>query len=81
MRKIIVALLLTLAFTNYTLAEGHIPIMNFSGCPGGAWYPDSQVCCMPNQECPLERSANVPSATTKDSILAELLVIFKNIYF
>lgn len=80
MRKKIFAFLLTLIFTTYTFAGG-TPIMGFAGCDGGAWYPDEQICCMPGQECPLERSAPATPADTKDGILAGFLDMLKTIYF
>lgn len=80
MKNIILVLSLSLILSISVLA-GITPDMGYAGCPGGAWYPDSQICCMPNHECPLGRSANVPSATTKDSFLAEFLMMLKNIYF
>jgi hypothetical protein len=79
MRKIILASLLTLTFTISTFA-GVTPIMGYSGCPGGLWYPDEQICCMPNQECPVGRSANV-SLTTKDKFMVGLIEMLRNIRF
>jgi hypothetical protein len=81
MKKIIIALLLTLAFTVSALAEGNIPISGFAGCEGGLYYPDEKVCCMPNEQCPAGLSANVSSVTKKDIILADLITMLKNIYF
>lgn len=80
MKKNIMALLLTLILTIYTFA-GDTPIMNFAGCPGGAWYPDEQICCMPGLECPLGRSAPATPADTKDGILAGFIDMLKTIYF
>ena len=80
MKKIILTALLALTFATSSLA-GDTPLMGFAGCPGGAWYPDSQVCCMPNEQCPTGRLANVPTGTTKDIILVELITMLKNIYF
>lgn len=80
MKKIILALPLILSFAIFASA-GDTPAMGYSGCPGGAWYPDSQVCCMPNQECPAGRSASATSNNVKDSILFDLITLLKNVYF
>jgi hypothetical protein len=80
MKKKIMALLLALIFTSYTFA-GDTPIMGYAGCEGGLWYPIAQICCMPDLECPVGLSAPVSSATTKDTILVELISMLKNIYF
>lgn len=80
MKKTILALSLSLTFAISTFA-GNTPIVGFAGCPGGLYYPDEQICCPPNQECPVGRSASGPSIITKDSILVELITMFKDIYF
>jgi hypothetical protein len=106
MKKIITALVLTLAFsapifadgnipisgytgdipvvgrdghTPITGLDGHIPIGGYAGCEGGFWYPESQVCCIPGQECIAGRSA--PSNNAKNNILSGLINVFRNIYF
>jgi hypothetical protein len=81
MKKIILATTLLLIFVFSALGEGHVPIMGYTGCQGGAWYPDSQVCCLPNQECPVGRSASATSNDTKDYILSGLITMFKDIWF
>jgi hypothetical protein len=65
--------------TPITGRDGHIPIGGYAGCEGGVWYPESQVCCVPGQECPVGRSASVPSNNTK--ILAGMIGVFRSIYF
>lgn len=81
MRKTIIALVLALTFTVNTLADGNTPIMGYAGCPGGLWYPISQVCCMPGEQCPAGRAAPVLSADTKDTILVDWISLVKNICF
>jgi hypothetical protein len=80
MKKTILTLLLSLIFTFSTLA-GDTPITGYAGCPGGAWYPNSQICCLPGEQCPAGRSATVSSGTTKNTVLVELIMMLKNIYF
>jgi hypothetical protein len=80
MKKNILALSLITIFAISSFA-GNTPHTGYSGCPGGLWYPDEQICCMPGLECPVGgRSVNVP-LDTKDTFVVELIAIIRNIRF
>lgn len=81
MKKNILAIALTLTFASSIFADGDTPIMGYAGCEGGLWYPESQVCCMPNLECPVGRSAPAVSENTKTKILVEMILMLKNMSF
>lgn len=80
MKKSILVLSLSLIFA-VTAFAGNTPHTGYSGCPGGLWYPDEQICCMPGLECPVGRPAPESPADTKDGILAGFLDMLKTIYF
>ena len=83
MRKIILTVVMSLALT-VSVSAGEIPMSGVAGCAPGLWYPESQVCCMPNEYCPVGRPApDQPvkdDSTILDLVLTKAILYFLNIY-
>lgn len=79
MKKTLLTLTLSLSLTLSTFA-GEIPITGYEGCAPGLWYPISQVCCMPDLECPVGRQASI-QPIKDESVISSLDVVKVILYF
>jgi len=84
MKKTLLTIALSLVLTLYAVADGETPISGVQGCAPGLWYPISQVCCMPGEQCPIGRRASAPTekpeTSNPDSMLVKIVLMIKNIF-
>ena len=79
MKKTLLTLSLSLALT-LSIRAGETPIVGYEGCAPGLWYPISQICCMPDVECPVGRAA-VDQTIKDESVISGLDVVRVILYF
>lgn len=84
MKKILLTIALSTSLSISAFA-GETPIVGFEGCAPGLWYPISQICCMPNEECPVGRSVAVDQTVKDTSVISSLdvarvILYFRNIF-
>jgi hypothetical protein len=80
MKKTFLTLTLSVALTLSTLA-GEIPISGYEGCAPGLWYPISQICCMPDVECPVGGRPAPDQPIKEGSVITSLDVVRVILYF
>jgi len=79
MKRFFSPLVVLVVFSIFTISAnaGDIPIMGVEGCaPGTLWMP-SNICCQPNQECPVGRFA---PAITKIEVKTESEAAFESLF-